>query len=181
MVAAASLARLVVLCAALWAGCVAAQQLPAAASPGMKASGLLQLGRVAFALPPGEWQVLPMPDMEIRKTLAGMALAALIEADPIASSPDNQIALATRSGEILLAANQSLLETQARIGTAQEAIEKAKVEAQSERSAMDLALSELMSVDLYERATQLEQVESQIELLYALTVRSSNLKLTNYL
>ncbi|HXE49707.1 MAG TPA: hypothetical protein VN663_15110 [Ramlibacter sp.] len=68
MVAAASLARLVSLCAALWVGSVAAQQLPAAGSAAMKASGLLQLGRVAFALPPGEWQVLPMQDIEIRKT-----------------------------------------------------------------------------------------------------------------
>ncbi|GAB2581270.1 hypothetical protein GCM10027034_10560 [Ramlibacter solisilvae] len=47
---------------------MAAQQLPPAGSAAMKASGLLQLGRVAFALPPGEWQVLPMQDIEIRKT-----------------------------------------------------------------------------------------------------------------
>jgi len=68
MVAAAPLARLVGLCIALWVGSVAAQQLPTAGGAGLKASGLLQLGRVAFALPPGEWQVLPMQDIEIRKT-----------------------------------------------------------------------------------------------------------------
>jgi hypothetical protein len=68
MVAAASLTRLVALCAGLWAGAVAAQQLPPAVSAGMKASGVMQLGRVAFALPPGEWQVLPMQDIAIAKT-----------------------------------------------------------------------------------------------------------------
>src|SRR4051794_820277 len=68
MGAAATLARIIAVCAALWVGCVAAQQLPAPGSVDMKASGWLRLGRVAFALPPGEWQVLPLQDIEIRKT-----------------------------------------------------------------------------------------------------------------
>jgi hypothetical protein len=68
MVATASLARLVAFCAAFWVASVAAQQLPTAVGAGIKASGVLQLGRVAFALPPGEWQVLPMQDIEIAKT-----------------------------------------------------------------------------------------------------------------
>lgn len=68
MVTAASLGRVVALCTALGVGSAGAQQLPAAGSAGMKVSGLLQLGRVAFALPPGEWQVLPMEDIAIRKT-----------------------------------------------------------------------------------------------------------------
>jgi hypothetical protein len=68
MIVAASSARLVALWAALTVGSVAAQQLPAAGSVDMKASGVLQVGRVAFALPAGEWQVLALPDTEIRKT-----------------------------------------------------------------------------------------------------------------
>lgn len=63
MIAFNSLVR--VLCIALWCTMVAAQQ-PAPAG-GAKVSGSLQLGRVAFALPPGEWQVLPLEDFTIGK------------------------------------------------------------------------------------------------------------------
>jgi hypothetical protein len=52
---------------ALFCGSVAAQQAAPPASGGAKVSGSLQLGRVAFALPPGEWQVVPLEDMWITK------------------------------------------------------------------------------------------------------------------
>jgi hypothetical protein len=60
-----SLARM--LCIALFCGSVAAQEPARPASGGAKVSGSLQLGRVAFALPPGDWQVVPLEDMAITK------------------------------------------------------------------------------------------------------------------
>lgn len=120
-------------------------------------------------------------DQGIRDTLKGFAMAILVESAPVSSDPDQQIALAEMAGETLLNANQALLMTRAEVGVVQETIEEAQVEAQTERSAMDLALAELLTIDPYDHATQLEQVQSQIEMLYALTVRTSSLKLTNYL
>ncbi len=65
MTTATSLVRLLGLCVVLWNGCVAAQQTPP--SSATTAFGVLHVGRVAFALPPGDWQVLPLPDTEITK------------------------------------------------------------------------------------------------------------------
>lgn len=118
---------------------------------------------------------------EIRDALSGIALAVMIDSPAVAATPDMQMALATRSGEILLNANQALLATRADLGAMQETIEESQTELQAERAAMDLALAELVAVDPYEVATRLTEVEAQIDMLYHLTVRSSNMKLANYL
>jgi hypothetical protein len=56
-----------ILCVALWCGSVVAQQPAPPAGNATKASGSLQLGRVVFALPPGEWLVVPLEDLAIVK------------------------------------------------------------------------------------------------------------------
>lgn len=118
---------------------------------------------------------------EVRDTLAGTAMAALIGLPVLSTNPEEQIALAEFAGDKLLNANQNLLSLRADVGAGQEAIEVAQAESRSERTALDLAMADLLAIDTYERATQLEQVESEIELLYAITVRTSNLKLANFL
>ncbi len=120
-------------------------------------------------------------DQVFRDTLAGIAMAVMIESPAISTSPEQQNALAELAGTRLIDANQNLIITRSGIGAAQEAIEDAKVEARSERTAMELAFNEIVSIDHYERATRLEEVETQVEMLYALTVRSSNLSLMNFL
>ncbi|RYH09999.1 hypothetical protein [Tropicimonas sp. IMCC6043] len=124
---------------------------------------------------------LTAQNQEVRDTLAGTAMAALMESAAINSAPDEQIALARIAGDRLLNANQDQLRLRAEVGAGQETIEEAQTASQSERTALDLAMADLLKIETYERATQLEQVESQIELLYAITVRTSNLRLSNYL
>ena len=46
---------------------------------------------------------------------------------------------------------------------------------------MDMALSKIVSSDPYDGAARLKEVQTQIEILYTLTVRTSNLSLMNYL
>lgn len=120
-------------------------------------------------------------DQEIRDTLAGMAMAVMTDLPVLSGSPEQRKALAGRAGTALLNASQDLVVARAGIGAEQETIEDAKTEARSERTAMDLALAELVTIDPYERASQLKEVEAQIEMLYALTVRTSNLTLMNFL
>ncbi|MDV7144150.1 flagellin [Tropicimonas sp. TH_r6] len=120
-------------------------------------------------------------NQEIQDTLSGIAMAIFVDSPSVVFSSDQQVLLAERAGEILLRANQDLLVSRADVGALQETIEDAQVEMISERTSMDLALSELMTADPYDRATKLTQIETQIEMLYTLTVRTSNLNLTNFL
>ncbi len=120
-------------------------------------------------------------DSAIRDVLKGLAIAAMIDRGPTSTTSTDQIALAAKAGEVLLSANGNLLDLRASVGTAQETIEQAMVEGSAEKASMEFALSEILTADPYERATQLEQVETQLEMLYALTARTSRLKLTDYL
>ncbi len=120
-------------------------------------------------------------NQEIQDTLSGIALAIMVDSSSVGFSADQQILLAERAGEILLGANQDLLVSRANVGALQETIENAQAEMVSERTSMDLALNELLTADPYDRATRLSQVETQIEILYTLTVRTSNLNLMNFL
>lgn len=118
---------------------------------------------------------------EVRDVLKGLAAGALLGDGLLPAQPDEQMALARAAGERLLAANDGLVHLQAKIGNAQERIEAASVEIAAESDAMQLALSRLLDVDPYDTATELQNVETQIELLYALTARAANLTLTDYL
>ncbi|MEO5671946.1 MAG: hypothetical protein ABIR26_14745, partial [Ramlibacter sp.] len=62
----ASLARFLFI--ALWCTTVAAQQTEPPTGSRTKVSGSMQLGHVAFALPPGEWQVVPLEELAVLKT-----------------------------------------------------------------------------------------------------------------
>ncbi|SNT04054.1 flagellin [Tropicimonas sediminicola] len=120
-------------------------------------------------------------DTAIRDTLKGLALSALMSSPPLSEAPSEQAVMAKTAGDLLLQANTDLLQTQARIGVAEETLEDAKTSNSSEIAALELGLAELLSVDVYESATKLEQAESSLELLYALTARSARLNLADYL
>ncbi|MFV0359061.1 flagellin [Tropicimonas sp.] len=117
----------------------------------------------------------------VRDVLRGMAAAALVDEGLLPAQPDEQRHLARAAGEMLLSAREGLVVAQARIGQAQEQIDLASTEIAAERDAMTLALAKLLDVDTSEAATELQQVEAQIELLYMLTARAANMKLTDYL
>lgn len=120
-------------------------------------------------------------DQEIRDILKGVALAALIEDGPLVGNTDEQLALSTLAGETLLAGNDNLVDLQGRIGLVEERIEDAATANASETTAMKTALAEIVTKDAYDGASEVKQLEAQIEILYSLTARTLALRLTDYL
>ncbi|WP_068108492.1 flagellin [Tropicimonas marinistellae] len=120
-------------------------------------------------------------DTAVRETLKGLAMAVLIDRLPLSNSPAEQMTMAGLAGQTLLNSNVSMLEVQAKVGVVQESLETASTRNTSETAAMELALSELISVDQYDAAAALTQAETQLELLYALTARTASLKLSDYI
>ncbi len=120
-------------------------------------------------------------DTAIRETLKGLALAAMIEMGPFSGDALRQSYLASASGEMLVNAADQVVDLQAGIGSAQEAIEVAATSIAAEASAMEIARTGLLEADAYNTATELQTVETQLQLLYALTARSANMSLVNYL
>ncbi|RWR30247.1 hypothetical protein D2T31_07440 [Sinirhodobacter populi] len=120
-------------------------------------------------------------DTALRDTLKGLALAALVSADVIGGDNDLRSSLTQSAGLYLTAADTGLATLRGKVGLIEEKIADAQAAQTAEISSIDLAKAKLLEADPYETATALEAVETQLETLYTLTARLSQLSLTNYL
>ncbi len=139
--------------------------------------------QAALTLAPGETARVDITalDPAIADTLRGMALAALVDRGVLAGNPEEQANLLLRSGETMLSAQSDLGELTARLGTLQSRIDEAATRNAAETSALEIARSDLLSIDSYQVATALQQTQTQLETLYTLTSRLSRLSLVNFL
>ena len=119
-------------------------------------------------------------DPAIRNQLKALAMAALIGKNDI-SDPSEEAALANLAGNSLVSNRDALITLQAGVGSAQERVEIARVEASSERTALQIARSEIVAIDPYKVATDLQNLQAQLETIYTITARLSGLSLTNYI
>lgn len=120
-------------------------------------------------------------DPAVRDTLKGIAMAALLDRGILADQPSARAAIVKRSGEILSQSQTDRSLLTARLGTFEAQIDRAAQRNSAEASALQIARSDLLSVDGYEAASRLQQTETQLETLYTLTARLSRLNLVNFL
>lgn len=120
-------------------------------------------------------------DQRIRDVLSALSLAALVDRDVLSSDPAESAELARSSGEKLLSADRRLVDLQAEIGESESQIERARAEVAAETDGLILARSDLISVDPFDTATELQAVETQLRTLYAVTAKLSGLTLTDYI
>lgn len=120
-------------------------------------------------------------DQTLRDTLAGFAMAALIDRGVLAGDASERARLAQRAGQQLVSTEEARTTLQARIGTVEAQIETARARNSAEKTALGILRSDIGSVDPYEAATRLQTVQSQLESLYLVTARVSRLSLAEYL
>ena len=120
-------------------------------------------------------------DPLLHGTLAGLAIAALLDRGSFAGDAGVRADLARRAGETLLEAQTDRAALAARLGSAEATIADAAARNAAETSAHELARAELISVDPYEAATGLQAARDRLETLYSITARLSRLSLLDYL
>lgn len=120
-------------------------------------------------------------DSAVRKTLAALATGAVLTRELPGLGPAEHRAIIHQSSLPLKSASQGLLDLSARLGVAEERAATASSRAEAERTSLSIALTELLAVDPYESASKLEQVMSQLDMIYAITARLSRLSLADYL
>ena len=120
-------------------------------------------------------------DPRIRDLLQATALGALVGDGVLNGSPSEQVALAAESGAQLLAVQTNLATLRAEVGAKQNTLSRAEQVNDTARHALELARAQIISIDPYEKATQLETTQTQLEALYAMTARISRLSLTDFL
>lgn len=120
-------------------------------------------------------------DTEIRDTLKGLALAALVSEGALVGDVLEQALLLKNAGAALLSVGDRLTGMRANLGTVEAQIETVSTQTASEISALEIVKTELLSVDPYSAASELEAVQTQLETLYAITARMSRLSLVDFL
>ncbi len=120
-------------------------------------------------------------DPAIVGTIKSLAMASLLARGVLAGSDVARSDLAKRAGEDLAGNQSTMAELEARLGTTEANILAASVQNDAEKSALETARLGLLSVDPYETAAKLQEAQTQLETLFALTARMSRLSLVNYL
>lgn len=120
-------------------------------------------------------------DPALRQILKGLVMAALVDRGALTGNGTEQAELVGRSGTLLAGAETGRSYLAAGIGFAQTRIEGAAVAGTALRSALSIARSDLLSVDPYETSVRLEETETLLNMVYAVTARMARLTLADYL
>lgn len=120
-------------------------------------------------------------DQEFRSVLRNAAVAVLATDPSLGLYVDAQNALLRVAGEGLLNNDHGLTGLRADMGYAEARIEEASSRNAAARTSLEYARNELLAADPFETASRLEEVQFQLESLYAVTVRTSRLTLLSFL
>lgn len=120
-------------------------------------------------------------DQSFRDLLKGYAIASLVADGALSGDHEERVALINTAGTRLIASDNQLAGIRAGIGTVEGRIENAQARNAAENSALELARTEILQVDPYRSATDLQAAETQLQTLYAITARLSRLSLTEFL
>lgn len=120
-------------------------------------------------------------DTTLRNTLKGFALATLVAEGHVPNVVSVRAELAETAGNWIMTADTALSTLRSELGTVEAIVGQAQTRNAAQTTSLGLAKNELIGIDAYESATALEAVQGQLETLYTLTTRLSQLSLTDYL
>ncbi|MFT6025434.1 MAG: flagellar hook-associated protein 3 FlgL [Ascidiaceihabitans sp.] len=118
---------------------------------------------------------------ELKDIIRNLAMAGLANDASLAIGAAERKDILLASGEGLISAQDNLTSLRANIGFAEERIDQIATRNASEMTAMEYAKGSLLAADPYETVTRLEEVQFQLQSLYTITSRSSELTLVNFL
>lgn len=118
---------------------------------------------------------------ELRDALRLTAVAALADDPSFGLTAPDQTELFGKTGQAMLQAQDGLTSLQARIGFVEARIDAITVRNAAELTSLEYAKSELLAVDPFDAATRLEAAQFQLQSLYSVTVRMSQLSIVNFL
>jgi len=137
----------------------------------------------AYQLGDGESVALDIraDDPVLRNLIKQTVLAALVDDPGLALGTEDRQTLARSASEALLTQQDGLSALRADLGVAEARIDQSSTRIGAEITSLQIARNDLVSIDVFETAADLEQVQFQLETLYTLTARASRLNLVNFL
>ncbi len=117
----------------------------------------------------------------LKAAMRDVAVAALATDETLGWVPELRTAVFTQLGVDLANAQDATVNLRAGVGAAEARIEQAATRNAAAKTSAGYARNELIAADPYETAARLQTVQFQLESLYSVTVRNSNLSLVNFL
>lgn len=118
---------------------------------------------------------------ELKNVIRQLALAGLSDDPVLAIDATERNALLRAAGEELFTAQDDLTALRANVGFTEARIDQVATRNASERTSLEYAKGSLLAADPFETVTRLEEVQFQLQSLYTVTSRSSELTLVNFL
>ena len=120
-------------------------------------------------------------DAEFKQTLAGFAVGALIGEPSLGYGENLKRDLLFATTSEVKDAQADLTTVQAGLGFTEERIEDTAARNAASKTSLSLAMNELVQADPYETITRLEEAQFQLEAIYTVTSRSSQISLLNFM
>ncbi|MFT6674860.1 MAG: flagellar hook-associated protein 3 FlgL [Sulfitobacter sp.] len=120
-------------------------------------------------------------DPDLKRSLMLTSVAALADDPAFALAPPAQAALFLDVGQQMLATQDRLTSLRANVGFVEARVDTIATRNAAEATSLNFAKAALLEVDPFETATKLEDAQFQLQSLYAVTVRMSQLSLVNFL
>ena len=120
-------------------------------------------------------------DAEVVSALRAHALAAVVDGGAFAGDGASQLAMLAAASQRMLEAREDVLALRSRVGVSQNTVERAQAERNSERETLDLARARIVAADPLEAASTYQALEVQLEQIYTVTARLSNLRFMNFM
>jgi flagellar hook-associated protein 3 FlgL len=118
---------------------------------------------------------------ELKDVIRHLAMAGLANDASLAIDATERKSILLSSGEGLIAAQDNLTSLRANIGFTEARIDQIATRNASEMTSMEYAKGNLLAADPFETVARLEEVQFQLQSLYTITSKSSELKLVNFL
>lgn len=120
-------------------------------------------------------------DPALVDTLKGLAMGVLLNRGALEGQAGERQAAATLTGEALLDADAARIALVSRLGVAEGRLGDVQTRNTAQSAALDMARTNMLSVDPYESAVRLEAAQTQVETLYSVTARLSKLSLADFI
>jgi flagellar hook-associated protein 3 FlgL len=120
-------------------------------------------------------------DPALRGVLKNTVMAAVLNDPALALTDGDRHELAGLAGQGLLNAQGQITGIRANLGFAESRIDQSRARIEAGVASLSIARRDLTSVDPFETASELENVQFQLESIYTLTARTARLTLLNFL
>ena len=133
----------------------------------------------------GENELISVPiradDVAIREAIRNLTVIGSIANGGFAGSTTDQRAMLLDGATTNLNTSDSLIKLREMTGYDQERLERAVARNEAERSQISIARVDVANVDPYETASRFQELQIQLEKMFTVTARLSQLTLTNFL